>query len=1222
MKYNLTAPERQDVSGLGDYTFMDKNGNAYYRKNARVSNYDKLGEENHVKFYKNKVITEKVYNYVENNSEITKDETKLNENKVIINVRPANNISNVIDPNGESHQGNFDFTVTENGEYVFKFKDTANNDTIKVVHVNTIQSRKETKVPTVTALNGYIKLESDENIDVEYSLDSNAWNDYASEIKYENSPIYARIKNNQYECSILKITLNEDGNLEVNNMEERKLQGEIVVNGIGVDKDQKLERSINYDEDNTKNSEGSNNNNNILTWLNNAINNIIYTFSSTDGKYAGCYFEDNKTEIMFKDMNNDIRSINNHNSKGEKEAVEDIIEYGIVDKDVQTTSIGTFTEQQEKDKENNGEILSYKRERDGTTSYWVETLLGDYVYVNSEGEIKTNKEELAELINKIKENNNNNLRFTKIVGDSYSYYILTEKGEVYFVTLADNGNWTYVLDKIGTDTTWEYFGRTNSNSFIVKLNVRNIVNIYDDGTAKTVDGKYISLIKDDEESTSVVQEIEKNTDKYLVESHLILKDGILYKLNKENNYEVQLVNAGKIQRTNKDNSVGKISKVTDENSEASTSINKIIMYLDDNNKQDDADNITAIEDTNIKLPKFVDIAEARDSNLISMLKNIYRNHTTLISSTNFETADKYIICYAIAENGEIWAYINGYIVDTGINLDYFGPTSNYKLDNINWTNKNITLTPSGNSNGKIAKIVMKKGNDTIYDGLSNEDASQLSNNIEKNGEYIVEVTDTKGRTYSNKLGVVNIDKLKPSIEELNVEASIANGEISINISDADATNDNAKSGIATVQYTFEEQPNDNTNWTNLEAETDEEGNTIIHVPNVDDSEQDEKIIYTKEQNDNGNIVLKLKNSVESVGEKRLFARAVDNAGNISDPIEIVIPADETGKVIVKYMDLEGNKLANDIILTKKVDEDYQTEKINIDGYEFVDVEGNEQGKVKKEVQTVIYKYKKIEIPEPEIGKVIVKYEDLDGNKLAEEKTLTGEVDKDYTTEQLNIEGYEFKEIIGNKEGKFAKEDQEVVYKYKKIETPAPEPEPVVEEGKVIVKYEDVDGNKLAEENILTGKVGENYKTERKEIEKYKFVKVEGAEEGKFVKGEIEVIYKYEKLSGKVIVKYVDKDGNSLKDNDVIVGKIDEKYEVSRVKISGYNLVNVAGYEKGKFVQEDQVVVYTYEKVINIEIPQTGQTRIIYILIGTILVISIISIGYIEIKRRGNNKVNK
>ena len=67
---------------------------------------------------------------------------------------------------------------------------------------------------------------------------------------------------------------------------------------------------------------------------------------------------------------------------------------------------------------------------------------------------------------------------------------------------------------------------------------------------------------------------------------------------------------------------------------------------------------------------------------------------------------------------------------------------------------------------------------------------------------------------------------------------------------------------------------------------------------------------------------------------------------------------------------------------------------------------------------------------------------------------------------------------------------------------------------------------------------------------------------------------------------------------------------------------MAGYEKGKFVQEDQVVVYTYEKVINIEIPQTGQTRIIYILIGTILVISIISIGYIEIKRRGNNKVNK
>ena len=251
-------------------------------------------------------------------------------------------------------------------------------------------------------------------------------------------------------------------------------------------------------------------------------------------------------------------------------------------------------------------------------------------------------------------------------------------------------------------------------------------------------------------------------------------------------------------------------------------------------------------------------------------------------------------------------------------------------------------------------------------------------------------------------------------------------------------------------------------------------------------------------------------------------------------------------------------------------------------------------------------------PETEIGKVIVKYEDINGKKLAENKTLSGEVGKDYKTEKIEISGYEFKEVEGKEEGKFAKEEQTVIYKYKKIEETKPEPKPQAEIGKVIAKYQDENGNQIKDDITLEGEVGKDYKTEKAEFEIYEFVEVEGKEEGKFEKEEQVVIYKYNKKSGRVIIIYNDPDGVKIKENDVITGKIDSDYKVKRQVVDGYELVEVIGNEEGKYTLADQFVLYKYKKIEKeVIVPQTGQSRIAYIIIGIIILCAIFGLIYIK-----------
>ncbi len=297
-----------------------------------------------------------------------------------------------------------------------------------------------------------------------------------------------------------------------------------------------------------------------------------------------------------------------------------------------------------------------------------------------------------------------------------------------------------------------------------------------------------------------------------------------------------------------------------------------------------------------------------------------------------------------------------------------------------------------------------------------------------------------------------------------------------------------------------------------------------------------------------------------------------------------------GKVIVKYV----NKETGEIIVVEeepytyeiidKVGKDYVTEEKEIENYEFVESTNNETGKIKQEEQEVIYYYTRKETT------VLVKYQDRDGNELAEEEVIKGKIGDKYKTEEKDIENYKLYSVTENKEGTMEKDQIIVIYVYEKIPT------------KVIVKHLEKGTNKeLHEEETIEGVAGDNYKTERKVIENYQAAEPEPENaNGKMEKDEIEVIYYYEKIpSGEITVKYIDIDTNEeityTKTNEngstqettykyQIKGKVGDKYQTEQKQIPYYNYVKSTENTEGELTQNNDTVIYYYQKqVFNLKV---------------------------------------
>ena len=276
-----------------------------------------------------------------------------------------------------------------------------------------------------------------------------------------------------------------------------------------------------------------------------------------------------------------------------------------------------------------------------------------------------------------------------------------------------------------------------------------------------------------------------------------------------------------------------------------------------------------------------------------------------------------------------------------------------------------------------------------------------------------------------------------------------------------------------------------------------------------------------------------------------------------------------GTVNVTYVDEQDAKLADPVTLEGEVDASYTTEKKEITGYNFLQVEGPATGTFKTEVQNVKYIYQAI--PKPR-GTVNVTYVDEQDAKLADPVTLEGEVDASYTTEKKEITSYNFLRVEGPATGSFKSEVQNVKYIYQAIPK---------SRGTVNVTYVDEQDTKLADPVTLEGEVDSSYTTEKKEITGYNFLRVEGPATGTFKTEVQNVKYIYQaipKPRGTVNVTYVDEQDAKLADPVSLEGEVDASYTTEKKEITGYNFLRVEGPETGTFKAEVQNVKYIYQAI--------------------------------------------
>ncbi|MGF1995100.1 MucBP domain-containing protein [Enterococcus casseliflavus] len=201
---------------------------------------------------------------------------------------------------------------------------------------------------------------------------------------------------------------------------------------------------------------------------------------------------------------------------------------------------------------------------------------------------------------------------------------------------------------------------------------------------------------------------------------------------------------------------------------------------------------------------------------------------------------------------------------------------------------------------------------------------------------------------------------------------------------------------------------------------------------------------------------------------------------------------DAAPVTVKYEDTEGNELATPTVMNGKVGLPYVSEAKAIPGWYVSQMPTNANGIYSETAQEVVYVYER-----SDAAPVTVKYEDTEGNQLSAPTVLSGKIGLPYTSKAKAIPGWYVSQMPTNANGTYSENAQEVTYVYERSDAAL-----------VIVRYEDMEGNQLAEPTILSGKVGLSYESNAKEIAGWRVSKRPKNAKGTFSDAVQEVIYVY------------------------------------------------------------------------------------------------------------------
>lgn len=280
-----------------------------------------------------------------------------------------------------------------------------------------------------------------------------------------------------------------------------------------------------------------------------------------------------------------------------------------------------------------------------------------------------------------------------------------------------------------------------------------------------------------------------------------------------------------------------------------------------------------------------------------------------------------------------------------------------------------------------------------------------------------------------------------------------------------------------------------------------------------------------------------------------------------------------GQVTVNYQDELGQMLHDNTILNGPVGTQYEVSPLSIVGYQYVRMSDRSASKMSRYEETPLvidFIYQQI------AGTLTVNYVDEDGNLISSSQTKTGLVNDKYDYAPKAIAGYTYMGLSNEsvpESGVLTTDAQTLTFVYTKKNPVA---------GNVTVNFTDESGEKIAASKVITGKFGDDYKTEKVTIPGYTYVSVTGITSGKLGSENVSVTYHYKKnaaVTGNVTANYVDENGKQIATPKVLTGNLGDTYETEKLSIPGYTYVSVEGAQSGKISSERTVVTYHYKKVV-------------------------------------------
>ncbi len=173
-----------------------------------------------------------------------------------------------------------------------------------------------------------------------------------------------------------------------------------------------------------------------------------------------------------------------------------------------------------------------------------------------------------------------------------------------------------------------------------------------------------------------------------------------------------------------------------------------------------------------------------------------------------------------------------------------------------------------------------------------------------------------------------------------------------------------------------------------------------------------------------------------------------------------------------------------------------------------------------------------------------------------------------------IYGYELIEMPPNSSGRMIETPMVVTYRYR------------LKDANVIAKYIDEQGNEIAGNEIIKGKVFDKYQTEEKDIYGYQLIETPSNHTGTMTEESITIIYRYQLKDASVIAKYIDEEGKELSNNEVIQGKVFDEYRTEAKEFQGHKLIKMPENNIGTMTEEPTTVTYQYRKLeFNIAVSQ-------------------------------------